>query len=104
MTAAAKLGLFAIMLMHALYFSQGYSTTASYEELLAAVKSGSFTVKKADMGKATSHDIVQELLDKSEFCFYFYYSYPVLVGETLFKHIKLKTLVYTKEIEWIEFF
>ena len=85
MTAAAKLGLFAIMLMHALYFSQGYSTTASYEELLAAVKSGSFTVKKADMGKATSHDIVQELLDKSEFCFITLdYTSPVLVGGTIY--------------------
>ena len=71
MTGAAKWILLAILLvlMHAKPFSSGYSSTVSYEELLAAVKSGSFTVEKADMGKVTSDDIVQELLDKSEFCF-----------------------------------
>ena len=81
MTGAAKLALFVLVLMHAMYFSKGYSTTVSYEELLAAVKSGSFTVEKADMGKVTSDDIVQELLDKSEFCFITLdYIHPVLVG------------------------
>ena len=72
MTGAAKWVLLAILLvlMHAKPFSSGYSSTVSYEELLAAVKSGSFTVEKADMGKVTSDDIVQELLDKSKFLFY----------------------------------
>ena len=85
MTGAAKWALFALLLMHAKYYSLGYSTTASYEELLAAVKSGRFTVEKADMGKVTSQDIVQELLDKSEFCFITLdYIHPVLVGGTLY--------------------
>ena len=70
MTGAGKWALFAIVLMQAVkYSSLGYSTTASYEELLAAVKSGRFTVEKADKGKVTSQDILQEVLDKSEFCF-----------------------------------
>ena len=87
MTGAAKWILLAILLvlMHAKPFSSGYSTTVSYEELLAAVKSGSFTVEKADMGKVNSQDIVQELLDKSEFCFITLdYIHPVLVGGTIY--------------------
>ena len=94
MTGAAKWVLLAILLvlMHAKPFSSGYSTTVSYEELLAAVKSGSFTVEKADMGKVTSQDIVQELLDKSEFCFIILvHIFPVLVGElSIFHYIKLR--------------
>ena len=55
--------------MHAVkYTSSGYSTTDSYEELLAAVKSGRFTVEKADKGKGNSQDLLQEILDKSKFC------------------------------------
>ena len=70
MTGAAKWALFVILLMHAVkYCSPGYSTTDSYEELLAAVKSGRFTVEKTDKGKVNSQDILQEILDKSEFCF-----------------------------------
>ena len=93
MTGAAKWALFALVLMQAVkYSSLGYSTTASYEELLAAVKSGRFTVEKTDKGKVNSQDILQEILDKSEFCFIILdYIFPVLVGElSIFYHIKLK--------------
>ena len=77
MTGAGKWALFAIVLMQAAkYSSLGYSTTASYEELLAAVKSGRFTVEKADKGKVNSQDILQEILDKSEFCFITISMYP----------------------------
>ena len=70
MTGAVKWALFALVLMQAVKCtSLGYSTTVSYEELLSAVKSGSFTVEKADKGKVNSQDILQEILDKSEFCF-----------------------------------
>ena len=71
MTGAAKWALFVILLMHALKScSPGYSTTDSYEELLAAVKSGRFTVDKADKDKGSSQDLLQEILDKSKFCYY----------------------------------
>ena len=83
MTGAVKWALFALVLMQAVKCtSLGYSTTASYEELLAAVKSGRFTVEKTDKGKGNSQDILQEILDKSEFCFIqLGYVYPVLMGE-----------------------
>ena len=70
MTGVAKLPLLALVLvlMQALQSSSGYSTTVSYEELLAAVKSGNFSVEKADTGKTNSQDILQEILDKSEYC------------------------------------
>ena len=69
MTGAVKWALFALVLMQAVKCtSLGYSTTASYEELLAAVKSGRFTVEKTEKGKGNSQDILQEILDKSKFC------------------------------------
>ena len=69
MTAVLKWALFAILLTQATKPSSGYSSTASYEELLQAVKSGKFTVDKASKAKDNSEDIQQELLNKSEFCF-----------------------------------
>ena len=70
MTGAAKWALLVLVLMQAVqYSSSGYSTTVSYDELLAAVKSGKFTVEKADNGKVNSQDLLQEILDKSKSCF-----------------------------------
>ena len=69
MTAVLKCILFAILLTLATKLSSGATSTASYEELLQAVKSGKFTVDKASKSKDNSEDILQELLNKSEFCF-----------------------------------
>ena len=44
--------------------------TASYEELLAAVKSGRFTVDKTNKNKGSNEDLLQEILDKSKFCYF----------------------------------
>ena len=93
MTGAVKWALFALVLMQAVKCTRlGYSTTSSYEELLAAVKSGRFTVEKADIGKGNNQDILQEILDKSKFCFIqLDYVLPRPNGGTLKrKHIKLK--------------
>ena len=68
MTAVLKWILFAILLTLATKLSSGATSTASYEELLQAVKSGKFTVDKAIKSKDNSEDILQELLNKSEFC------------------------------------
>ena len=70
MTGAVKWALFALVLIQAAKSSPGYSTTASYEELLQAVKSGRFTVDKANKGKENSQDILQEILDKVSFVLY----------------------------------
>ena len=81
MTAVLKWALFAILLTQAAKSSSGYTSTASYEELLQAVKSGKFTVDKANKAKDNSEDILQELLNKSEFCFIqLDLYYPVLMG------------------------
>ena len=67
MTKVLKCILFAILLMLATKLSSGATSTATYEELLQAVKSGSFTLDKAVKSKGTSEDILKELLEKSEF-------------------------------------
>ena len=59
--------LFAVLLMLATRPSSGATSTASYEEMLAAVKSGSFNLDKVVKAKGTSEDILKELLEKSEF-------------------------------------
>ena len=71
MTGAAKTAMFAVLLIYALKFcNTGFSTTASYEELLAAVKSGRFTVDKTNKNKGSNEDLLQEILDKSKFCYF----------------------------------
>ena len=63
--------MFAVLLIYALKFcNTGFSTTASYEELLAAVKSGRFTVDKTNKNKGSNEDLLQEILDKSKFCYF----------------------------------
>ena len=61
--------LFAVLLMLATRPSSGATSTASYEEMLAAVKLGSFNLDKVVKSKGTSEDILKELLEKSEFYF-----------------------------------
>ena len=93
MTAALKWALFAILLTQAAKPSPGYTSTASYEELLQAVKSGKFTVDKANKAKDNSQDILQELLNKSEFCFIqLDHDYPVLVGRIHWVNTKTSNL------------
>ena len=69
MTKVLQCILFAVLLMLATKLSSGATSTASYEEMLQAVKSGSFTLDKAVKSKGTSEDILKELLEKSEFYF-----------------------------------
>ena len=97
MTGAAKTALFAVLLIYALKFcNTGFSTTASYEELLAAVKSGRFTVDKTDKNKGSNEDLLQEILDKSKFCYFKQTMISRPSGKTLYRtqNFKLKTRLY----------
>ena len=62
----AKWALVLLLIYAVQYSSTGSTTTVSYDELLAAVKSGEFEVKKPDRANVNSQDLLQEILEKSK--------------------------------------
>ena len=67
MTAARIWAWLLVLMYAALRVKCTGSTTASYEDLLAAVKSGKFEVKKpVRVADSSSQDLLQEILEKSK--------------------------------------